>query len=110
MERADIRQVENDLEMRVSHYIGTMPFLWLNVDDAAGSESERSIIERNSIALLNSYLEPAVYPPSADWLGRYSNRVPVQRSGLWNNHYVDKSWDPSFLDAMERWVERTDPG
>src|SRR5262249_49138429 len=45
-ERAD---QESDIELRVSRYIGAMPFLWLSVPGRA----DRAFIERNSIALLS---------------------------------------------------------
>ena len=32
LDRADVRSAEADLEMRVSHHIGDMPFLWLGVE------------------------------------------------------------------------------
>ena len=104
MSRTDVKQAEAELEARVSRYIGTMPFLWLNVGDAPGSESERGVIERNAIALLSGHREPP-----ANWLGRHSDRDPVRRSGLWNNQHVGENWDPSFLDLMEKWIEKTEP-
>lgn len=104
MSRANVKRAEAELEAHVSRYIGTMPFLWLNVGDAPGPESERGVIERNAIALLSGYPEP-----SANWLGSHSNRDRVRRSGLWNNEYVDESWNPSFLDLMEKWIEKTEP-
>lgn len=104
MSRTDVKQAEAELEARVSRYIGTMPFLWLNVGDAPGSESERGVIERNAIALLSDHREPP-----ANWLGRHSDRDPVRRSGLWNNQHVGENWDPSFLDLMEKWIEKTEP-
>lgn len=102
--RADVKRAEAELEARVSRYIGTMPFLWLNVGDAPGPESERGVIERNAIALLCGHREPA-----ANWLGLHSDRDRVRRSGLWNNEHVGECWDPSFLDLMEKWIEKTEP-
>ena len=104
MSRANVKRAEAELEARVSRYIGTMPFLWLNVGDASGPESERGAIERHAIALLSGHPEPP-----ANWLGRHSDRDRVRRSGLWNNEHVDENWDPSFLDLMERWIEKTEP-
>lgn len=104
MSRANVKRAEAELEEHVSRYIGTMPFLWLNVGDAPGPESERSVVERNAIALLSGHPEPP-----ANWLGRHSDRDRVRRSGLWNNEYVDESWNPSFLDLMEKWIEKTEP-
>jgi hypothetical protein len=99
---------ETELEARVSDHIRAMPFLWLNVGDEPGPRSERGTIERNAIALLSGYCEPALDPPSDGWLGHSSDRCRVRRSGLWNNKHVDEDYAPSFLDAMERRIEGTD--
>ena len=82
-----------------------MPFLWLNVNDAPGPNSRRGFIERNAIALLSSYITPAADRLSSEWLGRHSNRERVRLSGLWNNNHVDESYDRSFLDEMESWID-----
>lgn len=100
-----VKSAEADLERRVSGYIGRMPFLWLNVDDAPGPKSDRDLIERNSIALLSDYCSPALDAPSPKWLGNSSDRERVRHSGLWNNRHVDAAHDPSFLDLMESWIE-----
>ena len=102
--RANVKRAEVELEAHVSRYIGTMPFLWLNVGDAPGPESERGVIERNAIALLSGHREPP-----ANWLGRHSDRDRVRRSGLWNNKHVDENWDLFFLDLMEKWIGKTEP-
>ena len=104
-----MNEAEAGIEARVSEYIGRMPFLWLNVNDAPGPNSNRSVIERNAIALLSSYRSPAADGPSTDWLGHYSNRERVRLSGLWNNNHVDATYDPSFLDEMESRIESTRP-
>ena len=82
-----------------------MPFLWLDVADEPGPASERGLIERNAIALLSGYRETAPERPSSGWLGHSSDRDRVRRSGLWNNNHVDEDYAPSFLDAMERWID-----
>ena len=107
VDRASINRAEADIETLVSEYIGQMPFLWLNVNDAPGPDSKRGLIERNAIALLSGYLRPAADRPSGGWLGHYSDRERVRLSGLWNNNHVDETYDPSFLDEMERWVAST---
>ncbi len=101
VDRNEVNDAEADLEALVSDYIGQMPFLWLNVDDEPGPNSKRGFIERNTIALLSGYRYPAFDPPSAGWLGHYSNREKVRLSGLWNNRHVDEPYDPSFLYEME---------
>ena len=95
---------ETELEARVSCHIRAMPFLWLNVGDERGPESDRGTIERNAIALLSGYRK-ALDRPSPGWLGGSSDDCRVRRSGLWNSEHVDKDYCPSFLDDMERWIE-----
>ena len=102
LDRSGVKLAEAELEARVSHHIRAMPFLWLNVGDEPGPRSERETIERNAIALLSGYREPALDPPSPGWLGHSSDRWRVRRSGLWNNNHVDEDYDPSFLDTMEK--------
>ena len=110
MNCTEINQAEADLEARVSLYIGSMPFLWLHVDDGPGPNSQRAVIEATSIRLLSGYRDPTVDLPSPDWLGRYSDRERVRRSGLWNNDHVDRTYDRSVLfNAMERWIDKTEP-
>ena len=102
LDRGGVKRAEAELEARVSRHIRAMPFLWLDVGDRPDPKSERATIERNAIALLSGYREPATDPPSANWLGRSNDRDRVRRSGLWNNNHVDEDYAPSFLDAMER--------
>lgn len=110
VDRAEIKQAEADLEARVSLYIGAMPFLWLHVDDEPGPNNQRAVIESYLIRLLSGYRDPTVDSPSPGWLGRRSDRERVRRSGLWNNDHVDRIYDQSvFLNAMERWIDKTEP-
>ncbi|MDE0213151.1 MAG: hypothetical protein OXN22_03610 [Deltaproteobacteria bacterium] len=106
LDRTDLRAAEADLELRVSRYVGQMPFLWLDVGDEPGSSSDRGLIERNAIALLSSFRDPAPDPASPGWLGHFSDRERVCRSGLWNNRHVDQDYSPSFLDVLEKWIAR----
>jgi hypothetical protein len=99
-----VRAAEAELERLVSRTIGAMPVLWLSVDDYPGADSDRGIIERDAIALLSGWERGAIDPPSAPWAGRASTRDMVRRSGLWNNNHVDGTYDPAFLDVMERRV------
>lgn len=96
-----VKNGEAGLECRVSAVIGAMPFLWLSVPDAPGPESARRRIERGVIALLSNAVPGAADPPSAQWLGAYSDRSLVRASGLWNNNHVEETYDPAFLDEME---------
>ena len=107
IDRSAVNEAEVGIEARVSEYIGQMPFLWLSVNDAPGPISKRRLIERNAVALLSGYGWPCADRPSAEWLGHYSDRERVRLSGLWNNHHVDESYDPSFLDEMEWQIDAT---
>jgi hypothetical protein len=98
---AEIRAHERAHERRVSTYLGAMPFLWLEVDDAPGAESIRGVIERNAIALLSGLTRSPVDPPSPGWLGHFSDREKVRHSGLWNQNHVDEPYSASFLDELE---------
>ena len=93
---------EYPLERKVSQIIGSMPFIWLAVDDAPGPDSDRGMIERNAIALLSNRSGCAIDPASCDWLGRSCDRRLVRESGLWNSNHVDDRYDSRFLDVMER--------
>ena len=103
---ADVRAAEFELERMVSHVIGEMPFLWLEIDDEPGPESHRNYIKRNAIAMLSSYDGVPVDPPSDDWLGNRSPREKISRSGLWNQKHVEDDYDPGFLSELEDLVSR----
>ena len=102
----EVRLAEQYIERLVSGVIGAMPFLWLDVGDDAGAESERGLIERGSIALLSNWRKEPIDPPSSSWLGNYCNRERIRSSGLWNSNHVDEAYDPNFLDILESRVEQ----
>jgi hypothetical protein len=101
---------EAPVELAVSNYLSTMPFLWLNIDDQPRPNSLRGVVERNAIALLCNHERPAVDPPSPGWLGHSSDRPLVRSSGLWNQRHVEETHDPMFLDTFEKMIERTSAG
>jgi hypothetical protein len=96
----ETRDLEGAHEQRVSAVIRAMPVLWVDVPDEPGPLSHRSVIEQGAVALLSNRLAP-LHPPSATWLGRYSSREEIRRSGLWNLDYVDETPDPAFLELLE---------
>lgn len=106
--RADThaQEAERLLELRVSGHIASMPVLWIDVPDDAGPNSERAFIERNAIALLSNKMSPLA-APSETWLGRFSVRAEIRASQLWNLKHVGETYDPLFLEALDRAVERT---
>lgn len=97
----DIRAQEESIEKEVSAIMWSMPFLYLDVDDAPSPDSLRGIIERNAIALLSNFQKQHIDPPSNDWRGHHCNREKVRQSGLWNQNHVDENYDPTFLHALE---------
>lgn len=106
----EVRHAEQEIEKLVTGVIGAMPFLWLDVGDIAGADSERGIIERGSIALLSNWQKEPLDPPSDSWLGNHCNRERVRRSGLWNSNHVDEAYDRGFLDVLESRVMQVGRG
>lgn len=94
------------LESEVSAYIGDMEVLYLNINDAPSSVSDRAYIEKNAIALL-SRAGSAVDPPSESWLGLFSPSLAIRRSGLWNLNYVNGPYDRNFLEVLRYYVDVT---
>lgn len=105
-ESADAQAAETELEKRVSAYIGAMNVLWLDVDDEPSPTCIRALIERNAIALLSNHLSPHD-PQSPRWLGSYSQRDVIRRSGLWNVRHVDDSYDGGFLSMLQNATAQT---
>lgn len=100
------KEIEREVERRVSDVIGKMEVLTLLVPGDASPDSDRAFLERNSIALLST---TGAYqdPPFGGWLG-FSSREPViRRTGLWNLQHSEASFDPRFLDVLEEYVELT---
>ena len=107
IDRERMANAESPVEKAVSVYLGSMPFLWVGVDDEPVPGSLRGFIERNAIGLLSNYGRIAIDPASPGWLGYASNRARVSASGLWNQRYVDETHDPAFLDAFELMIARS---
>ena len=105
----DRRLSEHDHEQRVSDYIRDLPFLWVDVDDEPGPDSDRAYIEQNAIALVSNFQKESLDPRRNDWLGRNSPRKEIQDSGLWNIDHVAEDYDPAFLDRVAEAVGDTTP-
>ena len=71
----EVRFAERPLEESVSDYVGGMTLVFLPVPDAAGPDSARGVIERNSIALLSNFVEPTADAASPTWLGHHCGRI-----------------------------------
>jgi hypothetical protein len=104
---AEVRAREYPLERDVSAHLARMPVLWVKIDDAPGPHSLRAYIERNTIALLSSVLGRGQHidPPSPAWLGRWAVASEIRESGLWHVRHVGETYEPGFLDALQRLVE-----
>ena len=105
----DRRLSEHDHEQRVSDYIRDLPFLWIDVDDEPGPDSDRAYIERSAIALVSNFQKESLDSRRDDWLGRHSPRKEIRDSGLWNINHVEETYDPAFLDRVAEAVEDTTP-
>lgn len=105
-DRETLKKSEQPVEEAVSRYIGAMPFLWLDIDDAPSPESQRGYIERNTIALLSNYERPPLDALSDGWLGRRSNRLFVAGSELWNQRHANETHDSGFIKILERLVQK----
>lgn len=105
-ESKSVQAMESAWEQKVSEHIGAMTVLWVDVPDEPSRESVRAVIERNAIALLSNRFAP-LQLASVGWLGHQSPKDEIRRSGLWNLNYVDKGYDPRFLDLFESVVEDT---
>lgn len=97
---------EADHEQRVSKVIGSMTFLWVDVDDEPGAGSLRSFIERNAIALLSNHHSP-IEAGSHEWLGIHSAREEIRTCRLWNLNHINEAYDSAFLDELDRAIDRT---
>jgi len=106
MGRDLIKSLEKPLELAVSQYIRSMPFLWIGINDGPDSENKRSYIEQNAIALLSNWNKNSIDGPSEQWLGRNSTRERVRLSGLWNNNHVDGNYEPDFISRLFSYVRR----
>ena len=102
-----LKVAEDAWESKVTHHIGAMNVLWVDIPDAPGPTSNRAFIERNAIALLSNRLEP-LEKASADWLGHHSPREDIRLSGLWNLNHVREVYDPRFLNVLDSLVRQTE--
>ncbi|MDB2240470.1 hypothetical protein [Halorubrum ezzemoulense] len=108
-ERAAVRDEEYALERRVSAFVREQPFLWVPLDDEPGADSDRRVLERNSIALLSNFDREPVDPRRTDWIGRHSRSRAIRESGLWNVDHADEQYDGGFLGLFADAVDDATP-
>jgi hypothetical protein len=102
----EMRLDELEMERRVSEYIRELPFLWVDVDDEPGPDSDRAYIERNAIALVSNFGKESIDPRDEGWLGHYSPVTDIKRSGQWNINHIEEEYDPEFLQTLEQYIDR----
>lgn len=108
-ERSEVRSEEYIVERRVSAYVREQPFLWVNLDDEPGADSDRARLERNAIALLSNFEKRSIDSRRDDWIGRHSRSDKIRDSGLWNVNHVDEGYESEFLDLLANAVAETTP-
>lgn len=94
-------------EWTVSEYVRELSFLWVEVEDEPGPESDRAYLERNAIALVSNFERETFDPRGNDWLGRHSPRRKIHNSGLWNVDHVGDEYDSAFLRRLRKYVDGT---
>lgn len=103
-----VRNSEQPLELAISRYIGNLSVLCLAVLDDPSPTSDRATIERNVISLLSSAQATSQFSASSRWLGRFSPRMQVKSSGLWNVRHIGGTFDNASLDLIEAWLVQMD--
>lgn len=79
--------LEAELELSVSSYIRNLQIMWLAVAGPSHKNSRRSQIERKSIQAL-TLDQIALDKPTNNWLGHFSSREAIVKSGIWNVQHV----------------------
>ena len=107
-----IKDAEVPLEREISKYIGSMPFIWLEIDDEPSPDSIRGVIERNTISLLSNFCEQSdpIDPASDNWLGKFAKSDDIKQSGLWNVNHVRECYEPDFLILLDELVAQVSQG
>jgi hypothetical protein len=95
-----ITEEEALLEARVSAYIGNLRVLFIPVVDAAGTSSMRATIERQFISMFTEN-RCAIEESTPTWLGRFSDKLSIRSSGLWNVRDVGSEYDLKFLALLD---------
>ncbi len=102
---------EHPVEIEVSRFIRSMPFIWIRAEDSPGKQSIRAYVESNAIRLLSCISDSGASSdqPSPNWLGHHAQHKTIRTSGLWNVRETGGTYDSAFLDVFETLAERTEP-
>jgi len=104
-----LRESEHPLEKRVSEYIRSLPFLWVNVPGEPGPDCERAMLEKNLIGLVAHGRKTVPGLIRNGWLGRNAAEASITRTGLWNLDHTASLFDRNAVDDFERYVQETQP-
>ena len=104
-----VREQEHPLEKRVSDYIGSLPFLILNVPGEPGPKSDRATMEKQLISTFSFYRRQHDWLRSSNWLGSHSPKKEVYKTGLWNINHVEGFSSPSVVYDVKEYSEITEP-
>jgi hypothetical protein len=96
---------EGPLEKQVSSYLAKLMVVYIPIPGLAAKDSMRATIERHLIALFTENWA-MIEPLSDEWLGRWSNRPQISRSGLWNVRCVGEAADLRMVEIAERLAHR----
>ncbi len=108
VETTTVRTEEHPLEQRVSEYIRDLPFLWINVPDKPGPDSDRAEIEKHVIAMLSHFrrTNPELYLDG--WLGHQSPKPEIYKTGLWNIDHIGGFYSQHVVELIKKYAHRTD--
>lgn len=97
---------ERSLEKTVSDYLSRLQVVLIDIPGISDKANDRSYIEQNLIAVFSNRCKP-LDPPSYQWLGNYSDKREIRKSGLWNVNHVEQRFDPQYVEVLNRYVSVT---
>lgn len=105
----EIRTQEHELEQKVSEYIRTLPFLVIDIPGEPGPDCERSMVEKNLIALVSHARRTSPDLKKDGWLGYHSPRAEIAKTGLWNIQHVSSFYSDDIIQRVGPFIDQTDP-
>lgn len=109
LETSTLREQEHPLEVRVSDYIRSLPFLVIDVPGTPSKTSARARLEKNLIGLVSQRRRSTPSLMRDGWLGHENPAPEIHRTGLWNIHHVTALYDGSIVSDIDTYIQQTDP-
>jgi hypothetical protein len=109
LETDALREQEHPLEVRVSDYIRSLPFLVMDVPGAPSKTSARARLEKNLIGLVSQRRRTTPTLMREGWLGHENPKPEIHRTGLWNIHHVTALYDASIISDINSYIQNTTP-